>query len=379
MTANTTDTAHQGNVLAHYRKLNKWPRSKLAEILGVDISTVYRMEKHRVIKNPERRRLLVGLLGIPATLMGLDGEPQPSTIHLMLNDDRMAFFEHEMATRWDVYRTGGTTRAYRGLNIWLKEAETFAQEARGTMWHDRAHTLLSLSYQLQGSIFGDMMQYDQAHIACAKALHIAEELHDPELQAAAFARRGVTYIQQNMPIPATEYLNAALKLVSGLGLPCLRGYVLKALSEACAMAQQAGECWRNIDLAQRTLERKGEVLERGYFQLNATSITAQKGVNAVLLHDNDYAITLIDKGLMRYDHTFIRGRARLLAQKAEAYYALGWIEMSATTAEEAWALACSVGSHKTHARVRNLHTAMAQSRWGKESCVARLGVAIAIQ
>ncbi len=378
-TSNTTGAEHQGQIVARYRKIKKWSRSKLAEKLGVDVSTVYRMEKHQVIKNPVRRQFLVGLLGIPAVLLGLDDERQPAPTSIVLNHDRMAFFEDVMATRWDVYHTGGTIRAHRGLNIWLKQAEDFAQETGGSIWHERAYSLLSMSYQLQGSILRDMMQYDQAHTAYEKAFQVAEELDDPELQAATFARRGVTSIQQNMPTEAITYLNGALKLVNGLGLPCLRGYILQALSEAYAMAQQAGQCWRHIDLAQRSLERRGEVLERSNCYPNTSSILAQKGVNAVLLGDNDYAIALIDKSLLKYDHAFVRGRARLMAQKAEAYYGLGWLDMSVTTAEEALTLARSVGSTKQIARVRNLSTAMIQSRWRNESSVAGLGMLLALQ
>ena len=153
MMTNTAEQKHQGQVVAHYRKLNKWSRERLAEALHVDVSTVYRMEKHNAIKNLKRRQLLVGLLGIPVTLMGLDGEAEPFTTSLVLNDDRMGFFENVMATRWDVYHTGGTIRAYQGLNVWMKEARSFAQETRGSVWQQRSHALLSMSYQLQGSIF----------------------------------------------------------------------------------------------------------------------------------------------------------------------------------------------------------------------------------
>lgn len=64
---------------------------------------------------------------------------------------------------------------------------------------------------------------------------------------------------------------------------------------------------------------------------NTTSVTAQKGVNAVLLKDYNQALTLLDAGLAKYDPTLRRGRARLIAQQAEAYYGLGLIDKSTKT------------------------------------------------
>ncbi len=295
MAMNMTDPEHQGQIVAKYRRDQKWPRSKLAEALHVDVCTIYRMEKQSVIKDPKRRQLLIGLLGIPAVLLGLDSVQESLPPNRAINADHMAFFEHELATRWDVYHTGGTHRASRGLDMWLKEAENLTQEAKGSAWDERAYTLLIMSYQLQGSILRDMMRYQDAHVAYSKAFTVAKELHNPELTAAALARRGVTFIQQYQPIEAITHLNGALTQANGTGLPCLRGYILQALSEAHAMAQQANESKRYIDLAQRALERRGEVPEHTYCQLNTTSVTAQKGVNAVLLHDNEYAIALLTK------------------------------------------------------------------------------------
>ena len=58
-----------------------------------------------------------------------------------------------------------------------------------------------MSYQLQGSVFGDMMCYDLAHTFYEKAYKIARESGDLELAAATFARKGVTYIQQKNLTP----------------------------------------------------------------------------------------------------------------------------------------------------------------------------------
>ena len=60
-----------------------------------------------MIKNINRRRLLVGLLGIPVALMGLEFEPRDIEQLTIVNDDQMAFFENEMTTRWEMLLIGG--------------------------------------------------------------------------------------------------------------------------------------------------------------------------------------------------------------------------------------------------------------------------------
>jgi transcriptional regulator with XRE-family HTH domain len=155
MNSDTTGTVHQGKIVAEYRRRRKWSRATLARVIGVDESTVYRMEQMSVIKNPTRRKLLVGILGIPVELLGLEAEQHTFTIPFLFNEDRIAFFEEETAIRWEMYRTGGTTRASRGFGVWLQEVEAFTQAAQGGVWHQRAHTSLCMSYQLQGSISAD--------------------------------------------------------------------------------------------------------------------------------------------------------------------------------------------------------------------------------
>ena len=373
MSGNIIIVEHQGKIVTHYRKLNGMSRGRLAELLGVDISTIYRMEKKIVIKDIKRRNLLVGLLGIPAASMGLGVDVHPVAASLALNEDDMNFFESNLEMRWNIYHTGGTTRASQGLDTWLRKVEAFAKEVQSGVWGGRVRALLVSSYQLQGSICRDLMHYEKAHTAYKQSFVAAKELNDKELMASVLARRGVTYIQQQKSVDAIPFLIEALRLTDGIGLPYLRGYIFQALSEAYAMSYQAQNTWRSIELAERALERKGTVLERSNCQSNTTSVMAQKGVDAVLLHDNDRAIVLIDKALIKYDPTLIRGRARLVAQKAEAYYGIGDIEMCTMTATEAWTLACSVGSSKTCARIQNLYGTLKTSVWKKESSVLHLG------
>src|SRR5258708_3443659 len=106
----TRETMHQGNLVEEDRKLKKWARERLAMELHIDTSTVYRMEQQNVIRNLERRRLLVGLLGIPAVLMGIEGEINFIRPPAKINNDHMACLEEGLAVRWDLYHTGGTVR-----------------------------------------------------------------------------------------------------------------------------------------------------------------------------------------------------------------------------------------------------------------------------
>ena len=119
--------------------------------------------------------------------------------------------------------------------------------------------------------------------------------------------------------------------------------------------------------------RKGCIAEISNCSSNTTSVTAQKGVNAVLLKDYNEALTLLDMGLAKYAPTLRRGRARLIAQKAEAYYELGLIGESTEEAVNALTIAKTIGSQKTINRVKVLHSLLEQSRYRKDTGVVQLG------
>jgi transcriptional regulator with XRE-family HTH domain len=370
----------QGQVIAQYRKSKKWSQFELAEALQVDIRTVQRMESQKEIKSIERRRLLIGLLGIPAYLLGLGEEQeQAKEKAIIVNADQMAFFEESLSTRWEMYYTGGTGRALRGFDTWQQELSRFAKSARGSVWHGRSLSLLSMTYQLENCLQRDLMQYEKAHQAFITGYRIAKEIGDRELMASSLAREGITLIHVDQPQKALEYFTAALSLIKNMGLANLRGYTLKGLSEAYANAGMQQESWRSIGLVERISEGDLDRVEKSLAQFNTASITAQKGINAISLHDYERAIMLIERSLDDYDPTRIRGKARLLAQKAEAYYGLQLIDIAVGTANEALLLAKSVASNKTIERIHQLHQKMLVSRWQKEPGVARLGVLLDVQ
>ncbi len=374
------NTAHQGQIVAEYRRAKQWTQEDLAGALRVATRTVQRMEEQGLIKDPSKRRLLVGLLGIPAALLGLEAEQKISEkTGIAVNQDRMAFFEEEMGARWDLYHVGGTVRVIRGLDMWISEIVRLSKSTQGSPWHERSLALLTMSYQLKSCALRDIMQYEPSHEAHAKALRVAKELNDPELIAAAMARNGVTLIQENRSHEAIDTLKGALTTIRNLSLPNLRGNLLQALSEAHAQVQNARDCWQCIEQAERIFERYDGNKERSQIRFGAGSVMAQKGIDAVLLHDYDRAAVLLDKSLRTYDPTMLRGRARLLAQQAEAYKGLRLLDASVSTAEEALTLARSVGSVKTIARIQSLQDELTQSQWRKEPSVARLGALLAIQ
>src|ERR1051326_1215496 len=145
------ESIHQGRIIAQYREARHWTQQRLAEELGVDLRTVQRMEQRPMIKNVERRKLLIRLLGIPAALLALEGELEASThTDFLLNADPMSFLEDEVVTRWEVYHIGGTLRAVRSLDRWMQEVTSFVRSAQGTGWQKRALAVLAMSYQLQG-------------------------------------------------------------------------------------------------------------------------------------------------------------------------------------------------------------------------------------
>ena len=102
------------------------------------------------------------------------------------------------------------------------------------------------------------------------------------------------------------------------------------------------------------------------------SLLAQKGIDALLLGDYQQAITLIDQSFTIYDPALVRGRARAIAQKAEAYFGLGAIDACVAQAKEALMLGRAAGSNKTIHRIQKLHATLIQSPLGKEQSVDEL-------
>ncbi len=330
-----------------------------------------------MITNIHRRRFLVALLSIPASLMGVDDEKHNLQLlkqaEVIFNDDPLSFLEDQMQTRWEIQLIGGPLRATLGLNRWVTEVQTFATSTQGTAWSNRALSLLCMSYQLQGSVAGDLMYYKQAHIAYQQALCIAQQLEDVELIAAVRVRQAIVFMRQEKIPEAITYLNSAFEVIQGQGYPHLKGNILQVRSEAYAKAQQKQECWRSIGLAETMLQQKKQVSEKSHRLFNAASVTAHKGTDALILRNYERAIALFDKSLTTYNPTLTPGRARLLARKAEAYYGLGEIDTCVTIAEEALNLARSVGANNTLTRVRDLHTALSLSSWRNERSISRLG------
>jgi tetratricopeptide (TPR) repeat protein len=234
-----------------------------------------------------------------------------------------------------------------------------------------------MGYQLQSCVLRDMMNCAQATVAYQKAFHVAQELDDVELMASALARQGVTLIQQERPKEAIIYLSGALDIINAHHAPLLKGHIFQALSEAYAKNQQSQESWYHIGQAETYLGKQEHTQERSLIRgVTQASLSAQKGVNAVLLQEYGQAIRLIDESLTTYDPALIRGRGRLLAQKAEACYGLGILDDCISHALTAVTLARSAGSRKTEDRIKTLHTKLAQSPWRKEQSVSQLEKAL---
>jgi transcriptional regulator with XRE-family HTH domain len=326
----------------------------------------------RTTMDPSKRDFL-RLLGTSLALTGTITHESTSTLHSILNGDRLAVYEQEIAKRWTIYHQGKTLQALDGLGLWIKEVENIAKELTG-LQRTNAYSLVSLSYQLQGSLHRDRMDYNQAHNAYKKAFIAADEFDNPELKSSSLARRGVTFIQQHQPIYAIQYLESALLSLDPQDHPYLRGYIYQALSEAHAMAHHASESWEHTDLATEALTYKSNAIESSNCSSNTTSVTAQKGVNAVLLKDYKQALSLLNTGINQYSPRLQRGRARLIAQKAEAYFGLGQIDGCIEAAKMAYNIARSIGSEKTISRVKNLNLSLQKLPYRKEQCVVQLGM-----
>lgn len=214
----------------------------------------------------------------------------------VVSEDLIKVFENTMSPNWELYHTGGAARVVHGLDMWIKEMTNLSRLAQGTGWHKSTLVLLTMGYQLQSCVLRDMMNYAQATVAYQKAFHVAQELDDVELMASALARQGVTLIQQERPKEAIIYLSGALDIINAHHAPLLKGHIFQALSEAYAKNQQSQESWYHIGQAETYLGKQEHTQERSLIRgVTQASLSAQKGVNAVLLQECGQAITLMMK------------------------------------------------------------------------------------
>jgi tetratricopeptide (TPR) repeat protein len=352
-------------------------QEELAAEIGIHVRTVQKLESKPMIRSTARRWFLVGLLGIPASQLDLKGEP-PWSKHryFPVNDDTMGFFEHEITMRWQVYKTSGVAFASQGIGIWMRQVRDLAKDYQATPWQKRALKVLSLSYQLEGSILRDTQTFGLADEAFENAFQAAYEAHSNELMASALLRQGMVSMAQEQPFKAVEYFNGALEQVKGLGYPRLRGKLLQARAEAYALAQRPQDCWASIGLAEHILGREEQGYEQSQVIFSASSVLMWKGLYALLLHDHERAITLFDKGLYSYNPILLPDRARFLTRKAEACYGAGKIGECLEVAQEAFAVASSIGQERAIKRVSNLHRTLLQSRWNKEPGMKSLGASL---
>lgn len=401
------------NRLLRLERLRKgWSQQQLADFAVISLSTVERAEQGKSIRIDSIQRLCtcldktpeqLGLIWIASepkqdenqnisidqereddeavkrrsflqTLAGIGLAASITPTRLPLSEELLPILESDMAARWELYYTAGPVRAAAGLDTWMKTLASWAQTSEGTPWLSRFQVLLTIGYQLQSCVARDLMKYRQAHIAYQAAFNIAQELDNSKLIAAALAREGVTLTQQEKPEDAILHLRGALNILDDPGFPVLTGHILQALSEAYAKIGQSYESWASIDQAEKTLTGREQIQEHSLIRgVTPASIAAQKGVNAVLLQDYHQAIKLIDDGLKTYNPSLIRARARLFAQKAEAFYRLNELDGCVVAAQEALGLAASAGAAKTIGSIKNLHLALTESRWRQEKPVIQLG------
>ncbi|SDZ37971.1 helix-turn-helix domain-containing protein [Thermoactinomyces sp. DSM 45892] len=361
------------------RRTKGWTQQHLADFAEVSLSTVERAERGESIRIDSVQRLCKCLQKTPEQLGLLSKQSDYAKandsiiIQSNLNSDYLSILENEMLIRWSLYHTGGTNLVSYEFDKWMQHVAKTSMFLQGDDLYERSLTILSMGYQLQGSVLRDMRKYAEAHIIHRKASLIAETLFNPELIASALVREGITLNQEERPLDAITCFTKALETIKNLGYTKLEGYIYQALSEAQAKIGQEKESWQSISLAEKSVESKPLTAEINLTRLNSSSLSAQRGVNAVYLGDYKQAIDQIDKSLAKYNPTIVRGRARLLIQKAKSYMGLGSLDSCVQNAQEALMLANSIGSSRIINNVKELHDELRKSKWRKEQYVVDLG------
>lgn len=151
-----------GELVRRFRKYNDYTQAETAKRLGYSEETIKSWEQGRRFPAREEVARLSDLmeLDVLEVKRAIQLERGQTQLHKVFdknifNDDRLVFIENELLTRWDVYRTGGSRFAYRGLDLFVNAIENVVQDVQESTEYHRTLTSLSMSYQLMGSIGSD--------------------------------------------------------------------------------------------------------------------------------------------------------------------------------------------------------------------------------
>jgi transcriptional regulator with XRE-family HTH domain len=258
----------KNEVLRLARKRRGWSQRELADFAGVSLSTVERAERGEAIRIDSIQRLCrclgqspeaLGLLSLPEEgqscglaqedlreLMAPAGQELPPLTQLCAQD-LLAAYQRGIGALQDLYFGGAPAQVVDLLPLYTAQITLLAQSP--TLAPAGAAALAAQAQLLACELATDREDFGQAARAGKRALELARQAGDPNLEVAAWIELANLHFHQRQSAAALACYQQAIAQFSPEVTPLLKGRTYAGLAEVCAMRQAREEALRARGLA----------------------------------------------------------------------------------------------------------------------------------
>ncbi|MDT0451269.1 helix-turn-helix domain-containing protein [Streptomyces hesseae] len=330
--------------MAERRKALGYSQEQLAELLGVDRTTIGRWESGRSTPQPPQRPSLADALEVSLTELDAflaqsrgvsheipgqqsDDHPGAGDLDEMIRREFLriltvsgaltalplgeaealtdgvyrgapADFTRMNSHLWQVYqlaRSKGSVYAIvRDQLATLNEA--LAADARGN-----SRLLLNAAadlFQLAGEVAFDANRYTDAAASYSLAASVSKDAGAYDLWACALVRHAYVDMSEQRYLQAAQILLAAERLAKrGDSILATRHWVAAVQAEAYAGMGDLASCERALDKAERVLELGTDSANGGWLRFDGTRLVEERGARYVQLGHLDLAEETLKKAL----------------------------------------------------------------------------------
>ncbi|MEU9776627.1 helix-turn-helix transcriptional regulator [Streptomyces sp. NPDC047968] len=322
--------------LGERRKTLGYSQEKLAQLLGVDRTTVGRWESGRIEPQPPQRRGLASALEV--TLIELDALlPQPraasqeatgqqssdypgagdpddmirreflriltvsGALTTLPLDEAEALtdgvrrgapsdFARMNSHLWQVYQLA---RSKGSVYPIVRDQLTTLNEALAADTRGNSRPLLYAAadlFQLAGEVAFDANRYTDAAASYALAASVSKDAGAFDLWACALVRHAYVDMSEQRYRQATQLLALAERLAGrGDSTLATRPWVAAVQAEACACLGDLGGCERALDQAEKVTELTEDGTNGGWLRFDGSRLSEERGARYVQLGRLDLA------------------------------------------------------------------------------------------
>jgi tetratricopeptide (TPR) repeat protein len=332
------------------------------------------LEQGRENMNTTRRLLLQTLGGIALFASSHDIlHPEAwerlfsaSTNPHSMDEETLRRFGQIINWCWDQSSGSGLRTVEQLLPTFLPHLASFALYPSG--YQEEAAHLVSQGYQLTYVIATQHEDFTTALTACKQARQYGQLSHDPNMEALALIRQGVSFLYKKRPHQTLRAYQEALSLEKALS-PLLRTRLHAALAEVHGKLQHEQEALTHIGLAHDSFPDKPEHDPASpYVHFDRSSIYLHQGLALLDLNQPADATRTLEQidGLKPKMPISERNRSDVLNQQALAAGQQHDLEAFSAYLENAVASARSIGSELRVSEAWDVYTRISP-QWRHET------------